>query len=93
MAPLGGRAGLTALHGERSPGGLVWKMVPLAECGRGGHVGLTALHVERFWQTAPLAECGRVGHVLQTAPVVGRGCDVLAMVSLERRSWVELRGI
>lgn len=88
MAPLGEHVWPTALHVER-----VWLTALLGE-----RVSLKALHVGHscaglVWQTAPLAACGRAGHVWEMAPVAGRRCDVPAMVSLERQSWVELQGI
>jgi hypothetical protein len=81
-----------AAHARRRDGG-ARQTAPLGE-----RVWLTDVRVERscarrVWQTAPLAGCGRARRAWEMAPVAGRGCGVPAMVSLERRSWVELQGI
>ena len=54
-APLGERACLTALHGERSYVGLVWETAPLAGRGRRG----------RVWEMVPVA-----GHGCAVPPMV-----------------------
>ena len=82
-----------AAHAQAHRNGCACQTAPLGE-----RVCLTALHEERsciglVWQMASLAGHGRRGHVWEMAPVVGCGCADLAMISLERRSRVELQGI